>query len=92
MHATPDSELKATDFGFDLAVIDQLDPFHPSASVNCVPALLKCAPTAVQALADVQDTADNAGSGPFGFGVDSIDQLDPFHTSARVRSLFELSK
>jgi len=66
--------------------IDQLVPFHRSPSVVETPAPFAY-PTAVQALADVQDTAKRSlFVAPLGLGVVGMDQLVPFHVSASVTS------
>ena len=84
VHDTADSEAPA---GFGVDWIDQLEPSHSSANV---PELEL--PTAVQAFAEVHDTADNPLSDvPAGFGLDWTDQLDPFQTSASVAACPALS-
>ena len=65
--------------------IDQLVPFHRSASVSSLFARSVKNPTAVQDLADAHDTARRLLLvAPAGFGVRWIDQLVPFHRSASV--------
>jgi hypothetical protein len=67
--------------------MDQLVPFQRSASAGAPPLELKELPTAVQAVADVHETAAKKLLKPFGLEVVSMDQLVPFQRSARVRGL-----
>jgi hypothetical protein len=70
--------------------MDQLVPFHRSASVPTeFPALSVMAPTAVHAEGDVHDTLFRKPP-PAGLGVGWISQLVPFHRSAKVTSVPEL--
>jgi hypothetical protein len=67
----------ATPWGLGVVWIDQLVPFHCSASVPVLEL-----PTAVHAVLDVHDTPESGA--PDGLGVVWIDQLVPFHCSASV--------
>src|SRR5215469_13418102 len=61
----------------------QLAPFHRSASGTNVSELLMLAPPAVQAVAEVQDTARNSlPAEPCGLAVAWMRQAVPFHRSA----------
>ena len=61
----------------------QLVPFHRSASGTLVPELSMFAPPAVQAVAEVQDTARNSLPGdPAGLAVAWMLHAVPFHRSA----------
>jgi len=71
--------------GLGVVWVVQDVPFHRSARVTTSPELLRMLPTAVQALADVQDT-------PFRLvtvGPVWIVQVVPFHCSASVMTLPE---
>jgi hypothetical protein len=82
---TPSSELPVAPLGFGLEVIDQRDPFHASAKVLSTPLRLKYVPTAMHLSALAQDTAANVlWVVPFGFGLGTMDQRDPFHDSAKL--------
>jgi hypothetical protein len=60
-------------------------PSQRSASVNCLPALFRYWPTAMQALAAEHETPYRVlPVAPVGFGVGSIVHLLPFQCSARV--------
>ena len=81
---TPSRTLKA--LGLGVGWMTHIAPFHDSANVLVAP--LTCAePTAVQEVADTQETLVNElYVAPLGVGVGSIDQAVPFHCSARVIS------
>jgi hypothetical protein len=71
--------------GLGVGWITQLEPFQASATVSTKP-LRKKNPTAVQAVADVHDTALNTVCTLLTtFGDAWIDQLVPFHRSTKVR-------
>lgn len=90
LQETPKSELSATPepaLGSGVGWIDQLVPFHLSASVTPTVSTLPMPddPTAVHAVADVHDTASNTLCvAPLGFGVLWIVHTDPFQRSASV--------
>ena len=85
VHDTPASWLLSTPAGLGVDWIAQLLPFQRSANVITSPPLLREAPTAVQALAAVHDTAYSAlPVAPVGAGVRRIVQLVPSQTSANV--------
>ncbi len=87
VHDTPLRLLPWAPLGLGVAWMAQLVPFHRSASVRPVPPLLLYPPTAVHAAADVHDTPLRALPwAPAGLGVDWMDQLEPFHRSARARA------
>ena len=87
MHDTPTSRLRVAPAGFGVRWIDQLLPFHRSASVASPPPRFVNDPTAVQDLGDAHDTPSRLLLvAPAGFGVRWIDQLLPFHRSASVTS------
>jgi hypothetical protein len=80
---TASSVAELVGLGMDWAV--QVDPFQRSASGTRKNELLSYSPTAVQAVADEQDTAcSSALEDPAGFGVGWIAHVVPFHRSARV--------
>src|SRR5690348_667164 len=84
---TPESTLNVAPAGLGVCWIVQLDPFHASASVTSLPAELMENPTAVQAVAVVQDTPlKKLPCDPDGLGVGTTDQVVPSHASARVTS------
>jgi hypothetical protein len=84
VHETPASWLLAAPLTLGVDWMDQLLPFHTSASVVLVEPVVAW-PTALHALQDVQDTPpDPLSFAPLGLGVDWMDQLLPFHTSASV--------
>jgi hypothetical protein len=84
VHETPASWLLAAPLTLAVDWMDQLLPFHTSASVVVVEPVVD-SPTASQALADVQETPlSELLVAPLGLGVDWMDQLLPFHTSASV--------
>jgi hypothetical protein len=82
VHDTPASRLYLWPAWFGVGWIVQLVPSQLSAKVRSLPALLYD-PTAVQALAEVQDTPDSWLFN-VGFGVDWIAQLLPSQLSAKV--------
>jgi hypothetical protein len=87
VHDTPDRLLLVAPAGIGTGWIDQLLPFQRSANVS-VPALSENDPTAVQALAAVQDTEDRSLLvAPDGLGVGWMDQVVPFRRSANVTTV-----
>src|ERR1700694_1372052 len=73
--------------GLPVVWIDQVVPFHLSASVKRPPALSKL-PTAVHMVEEEHETAASwVNSDPAGLGVDWIVQVVPFQASARVTVL-----
>ena len=70
---------------FGLATIDQVLPSHVSTSVLLTAvALALPLPTAVQELADRHDTPFRVLTlSPGGVGLETIDQVVPFHDSTR---------
>ena len=78
--------------GLGVAWIAQRMPFHRSASVNSLPAVLSQLPAAVQAFAEVQDTPGSGAknANPAGVGVGWICQRVPFHASARGKTVWAL--
>jgi hypothetical protein len=69
--------------GLGVAWMRQLVPFHRSASGVLLPRESVCAPTAVQARAEVQETAKNPLSGwPAGLGTAWIFHRVPVQISA----------
>ena len=77
--------------GSGVVSMDHDVPFHFSARMTVTPELLRYSPTAVQALAEVQDTPPRAlPCAPEGLGVAWTDHEVPFHASARVTSIPEL--
>jgi hypothetical protein len=96
-HATPLSRVVVTPAGVGIVWIVQLLPFQCSASIwstpplGSVPAVWNV-PTATHAVVDAQVTpVSRLETAPLGLGVDWMDQLVPFQTSAsvpRVEALF----
>jgi hypothetical protein len=81
-HETPWKELALAPDGVRIVWITQLVPFH--ASANPLSAVVTARPTAVQAVAEMQDTLESElPVAPVGFGVDWIDHAVPFQDSAR---------
>ena len=74
VHDTPLKMLPVAPAGWGVAWIDQLVPFHRSASSTAAPALLTVCPTAVQAAADEHDTADSCPLGRTGAGTGCVAQ------------------
>jgi hypothetical protein len=73
VHDTPDRTVFDAPAGLGVVWIDHLLPFQPSASATSwVP--VPCSPTALQALADAQDTPWRMLYGWWGLGVCWIDQ------------------
>ena len=69
-HDTPSRLLLVAPAGFGVRWIDQLVPFHRSASVAAAPVRLVENPTAVQELSDAHDTPSGLlDMPPAGFGV-----------------------
>jgi hypothetical protein len=84
-HEMPLSALPDVPFGLGVEPINQLAPFHASARVTGVPALLWYEPTAVHAVAELHERPPRELlSAPAGLAVERIDQPFPFHTSARL--------
>jgi hypothetical protein len=80
-HETP--ERTPPPVGFAEVWIDHADPSHRSTSVILAPEASTEYPTAVQALAVMQDTPVRALEvAPVGTGVERTDQVVPFHCSA----------
>ena len=79
-HATDARLLCIAPVRLRVAWIDQLVPFHRSASVNCALEVFTSFPTAAHTVAEEHDTPRRS---PFTTeGVASMDQLVPFHRSA----------
>ena len=71
--------------GVDIGCTAQLVPFHPSASILVVDALLMKSPTAIQDEAPEHDTPfSSLTSAPIELGVAWIAQLAPLHLSASI--------
>jgi predicted secreted protein len=70
VHETALRMLPVAPVGLGTASIDQLVPFQRSASITCLPVALMAPPTAVQAVAEVQDTAHRFPLGEVGGGTD----------------------
>ena len=83
-HDTPLRTLELTDAGFGLGAIDHAVPFHDSISVLATGEALWYWPTAVQAVADTQDTPENWLLALALFGLGAIDHAVPFHDSTSV--------
>ena len=74
--------------GLTVVWIDQVVPFHLSASVKRPLVLLSKLPTAVHMVEEEHETAASwVNSDPAGLGVDRIVQVVPFQASARVTVL-----
>ena len=88
---TANSELLVEPLGAGMAWTRQLVPFQTSARLTLVSAALPgVLPTAVQAVADGQDTPEKeALLAPVGNSVDWICQRVPFHLSARVNPVLD---
>jgi hypothetical protein len=83
LHDIPANPEPIDPAGTGVAWTRQLVPFHRSASGTLVPELCTLAPPAVQAVAEVQDTARNSlPADPAGLAVGWMRQLAPFHRSA----------
>jgi hypothetical protein len=92
VHDTPDKTLSCAPEGLGVASKDQALPLNTSARVNSVPVPSRYAPTAVQALVEVQETLFNTlPSAPGGPGEALIDHDLPLSFSTKVVTLFELS-
>ena len=93
-HETPESNAIGA-WRFGVRRMLHRVPFHRSASVplTCVPAWLSGLPTAMQAELDVHETPSNMlPATPGSFGVDKILHRLPFHRSASVTTVPDLSK
>jgi hypothetical protein len=73
-HETPVRTLPWAPRGLGMGWTAQAVPFQRSASITAAPVLVAEYPTAVQAEADVHDTAEKEPVGPWGLGMDTIDQ------------------
>lgn len=72
-------------FGLVVGTTDQTEPFHISASVTTSLDALVAEPTAMQKLGPTQDTEVRLTFvSPEGFDEVTMDQVDPFHISARL--------
>ena len=92
VHDTPLSSLRTAPDGFCGDWIVQFVPSQASASVTSVPLLPVYSPTAMHAELEVHDTALSVLLvAPTGFGVVWIVQPSPFHASASVTLVPELS-
>ena len=89
-HDTPDRLAMFAPAGYGVGWMAQVVPFQTSASGFTsplpMPLPLVRLPVAVQAVADVHDTASSrlARIAPSGLGVGCTDQATPFQLSARV--------
>ena len=82
----------AESVGLGMDWVFQVDPFQRSASGTRKNELFSYSPTAVQAVADEQDTPHRSALGdPAGVGVGWIAQVLPFHRSARVSVVLPVS-
>ena len=84
VHDTPAKKASA-ELSRGVAWMDQVFPFHASARGRPLLALL-LPPTAMHMVAEAHDTrASELDIAPAGFGVAWMDQVFPFHASARGR-------
>jgi hypothetical protein len=74
---TPTRVLEGTPGGLGVCWTDHLVPFHTSARVTCAPARSRRAPTAMQKLGEVHDTAVRRLSRTSGLGVGWMAQAAP---------------
>src|SRR5215472_11783381 len=88
---TPPRKLCTAFAGLGAGRMVHLFPFHRSAKDRTGPdweEVVKYAPTAMQAVGEVQDTAGRKlATAPAGTGVGWMVQVEPFHRSARTRLL-----
>src|SRR4051812_34857855 len=78
-HVTPLSWLETAPAGFGVDWIDQLVPFHASASVERVSAVFSYEPTATHEVLDAHRMPESSlDSAPLGFGVVCRAQDVPF--------------
>jgi hypothetical protein len=85
VHDTPASWLLLAPAGLGEVWIAQLEPFHCSVNVSCVPALSVKYPMAVHTVIDVHDTPVSwLFIAPAGLGMVWIDQAVPSQCSANV--------
>jgi len=81
-----DRKLYAAPTGFGLLTMTHWDPFQRSASaLTCSPSEFPLAPTATQSEVPVHATALRLLDGTGRFGLFTMDQVEPFQCSARVR-------
>jgi hypothetical protein len=91
LHDTAYRKLEMAPDGLGVVCTVQEVPFHTSANVMSAPELFWYDPTAVQAVAEVHDTASSPlPVAPGGLGVVCTAQEVPFHTSANVTSVPDL--
>jgi hypothetical protein len=85
-HVMPNSWLAYASAGFAVGTIDQLEPFHVSASVSVLGGPCSTLPTAVQFVALTHATPVNTRV-PKPSGLGTIDHVAPFHRSMIVLPL-----
>jgi hypothetical protein len=81
-HDTPIKKSPLVAGGLVVVMVDQVEPFHRSASVWYSPPVY-VRPTATQNAVDVHDTPVSSVSAA-GLVVVMVDQVEPFHRSASV--------